>query len=342
MSIGTIHRSDTRFRQSRGNKMTLKEAYEYGVEKLQESGIEDAKQDSFYLLEFVTGVDRGQYYAMNQKEISPDEQREYLALIKERSMRIPLQHLIGSTEFMGLSFQVNPHVLIPRQDTELLVELALEKIEEISQKITLEEPRILDMCTGSGCILISILHYATKEFPRIKGVGVDISPKALEVAQENARNNGLRVMKLNSSISVEEQGHYNEKSQEPQITLVESDLFARLDQKEKVHLIVSNPPYIPTKEIEGLEEEVRDHDPILALDGREDGLYYYRKIIEESPKYLTKDGFLMVECGWNQGEAVSQIMIEKGFSDVNKIKDLNGLDRVVVGRSIRVKLARLT
>ena len=333
--------------------MTLKEAYEYGVEKLQESGIEDAKEDSFYLLEFVTGVNRGKYYTIEQQEMTPEELREVMALIQKRSMRIPLQHLIGSTEFMGLPFQVNPHVLIPRQDTELLVETALEKIEEIkknqpsdegkkeySQKITLEELRILDMCTGSGCILISILHYATKKFPKIKGVGVDISHKAIEVAEENARKNGLSVIKLKSSINVVEHGRYNEKSKEPQMTLVESDLFARLNKKEKFHLIVSNPPYIPTKEIESLQEEVRDHDPILALDGKEDGLTFYRKIIAESSEYLTKDGFLMVECGWNQGEAVSQMMIEMGFSNVKKIKDLNGQERVVIGRGRALEIAK--
>ena len=318
--------------------MTLKEAYQYGIEKLQESGIASAKQDSFYLLEFVTGVNRGKYYAIEEQEMPLEEQREYMALIHKRSTRIPLQHLVESTEFMGLPFQVNPHVLIPRQDTELLVETALEKIEEIienrrrdegkeeySRQIILEtekaEPNkelfILDMCTGSGCVLISILHYAIKEYPKIKGVGVDISPKALEIAKENAKRNGLSLT----------------GDKESQVVLIESDLFARLDKENKYHLIVSNPPYIPTMEIESLAEEVRDHDPILALDGKEDGLAFYRKIIEESPKYLKKDGFLMVECGWNQGEAVSQMMIENGFTDVKKIKDLNRLDRVVVGRS---------
>ena len=310
--------------------MTLKEAYQYGIEKLQESGIASAKQDSFYLLEFVTGVNRGKYYAIERQEMPLEEQREYMALIHKRSMRIPLQHLVESTEFMGLPFYVNPHVLIPRQDTELLVETALEKIEEIkknrkngedkdeySQKITLEEICILDMCTGSGCILISILHYAIIDFPGIKGVGVDISPEALEIAKENTKRNGLSLT----------------GDKESQVVFIESDLFAKLDKEKKYHLIVSNPPYIPTMEIERLAEEVRDHDPILALDGKEDGLAFHRKIIAQSPKHLKKDGFLMVECGWNQGEEVSQMMIENGFTDVKKIKDLNRLDRVVVGRS---------
>ena len=334
-------------RNGRDEKMTLKEAYDYGVEQLQKSEIMDAKQDSFTLLEHVTRMNRGKYYAMNQKEMGQEEQREYIALIRKRCMRIPLQHLMGTTEFMGLPFKINPHVLIPRQDTELLVETALgwikeslrsdrekhefkgessqkrskvvnqigvEKEEVAEEKAGKEECRILDMCTGSGCILISILHYVTKDFPKIKGVGVDISPEALEIAKENAQKNGLNVA----------------RSMESQMVFIESDLFAQLNPEEKYHMIVSNPPYIPTKEIEGLEEEVRSYDPILALDGREDGLYFYRRIIEQSPDYLTEEGVLMVECGWNQGEEVSQLMRESGFGQVKVIKDYHGLDRVVV------------
>lgn len=317
--------------------MTFKEAYDYGVEQLQGSGIKEAKQDSFYLLEHITGMSRGKYYAMNQQEMPSEEKKEYIALIHQRMRRIPLQHLIGTTEFMGLTFKVSPHVLIPRQDTELLVETALEWIgkalrrdrEKFESEHKLykkrgskadqirgakEELRILDMCTGSGCILISILHYATKEYPIIRGVGVDISPDALEIAEENAKENGLKSV----------------RNAETQIAFIESDLFAQLNPEEKYHLIVSNPPYIPTKEIEGLDEEVRS-DPTLALDGREDGLYFYRQIVEKSPHYLVEGGVLMVECGWTQGEEVSQMMRENGFSQVEIIKDLNGRDRVVVG-----------
>ena len=304
--------------------MTFKEAYDYGVEQLQQAEVTDAKGDSFYLLEHVTGMNRGRYYVMNQQEMPQEEKKKYLALIQKRAKRIPLQHLIGRTEFMGLSFTVSSQVLIPRQDTECLVETALEWINQSlgreldqigAEKVGGDELRILDMCTGSGCILISILHHSPKEFSKIEGVGVDISPQALEIAKENAKNNGL----------------WSTRNTESQVAFIESDLFAKLDKKEKFHMIVSNPPYIPTKEIKGLEEEVRCYDPIMALDGKEDGLHFYRKIIEKSPYYLAEGGVLMVECGWNQGEEVSQIMRENRFSQVKAIKDLNGRDRVVVG-----------
>lgn len=323
--------------------MTFKEAYDHGTEQLKQSGIRDAKGDSFYLLEHVTGINRGQYYAIHHQEMPQEEQEVYFALIQRRCMRMPLQHLIGSTEFMGLPFKVSPDVLIPRQDTECLVENALawmkqalrceevsgqskgetpqKKFQELNQRETeIEEYRILDMCTGSGCILISILYHANKafgakEFRKTKGVGVDISSKALALAKENAKKNGL----------------CGTTNRESQVTFIESDLFNQLHPKEKYQLIVSNPPYIPTKEIEGLEEEVRSHDPVLALDGGEEGMYFYRQIIGQSTRYLVEGGVLMMECGWNQGEEISQMMKENGFDPVRIIKDLNGLDRVIVG-----------
>ena len=336
--------------------MTLKEAYEYGVRKLQESDIKNSQQDSFYLLEYVTGIGRGKYYAEQHQEMSKKEQEDYIAFIHKRLERIPLQHIIGTTEFMGLHFKVNSYVLIPRQDTEILVEAALEVIKGYDKKHVAkdesleetgvfgekgrgycrdderEELLILDMCTGSGCILISTLYHGSKYFPKIRGVGIDISKEALDVARENALLNGLSVA---------------------EITLIESDLFQQLKavqldnieekaKKEdtkvkkigynrKYDMILSNPPYIPSKEIEGLEEEVKHHDPLLALDGGEDGLYFYRQIAKECHKYLNQEGTLIFECGWNQGEEVSQIMKDHGFTNVKRIKDLSGLDRVVVG-----------
>jgi release factor glutamine methyltransferase len=341
--------------------MTLREAYEYGVDKLQESGITNAKQDSFYLLEFVTGINRGKYYTNEQSKMSKEEQKEYISLIDKRRMRVPLQHLIGITEFMGLPFKVNSHVLIPRQDTEVLVETALEVIRKYkigglrrgrkSQNLVKEEHRtkpeivkskieglrILDMCTGSGCILISTLYYGVKEFPKILGVGVDISKEALEVSKENAILNGFNVRKVESLKDLV----YNDCKDignEPEIILLESDLFAKLDvfdedsnNEEKYNIILSNPPYIPTNRIESLEEEVKSHDPKLALDGGEDGLYYYQQIIEKSREYLVDEGYLILECGWDQSEEISKMMKEEGFVDVEIIKDLSGLDRVVLG-----------
>jgi release factor glutamine methyltransferase len=227
------------------------------------------------------------------------------------------------------------------------------------------------MCTGSGCILISTLYYAGKDYPKIVGVGVDISKEALEVSKENAIRNGFNVTKVESLKELV----YNKyiENNESQIILIKSNLFAKLDAMledsyceekskeinncevrntevrntevgnrediiakrneitEKYNIILSNPPYIPTSQISSLEEEVKCHDPILALDGGEDGLYFYRNIVEKSREYLVNEGVLILECGWNQGEAVSEIMKKQGYVDVKIIKDLSGLDRVVLG-----------
>lgn len=278
--------------------MTLRQAYEEGIERLKEAGIEEAGLDAWYLLEYVTGINRATYFADSNQEMKDSHRATYQALISERETRIPLQHLTGVQEFMGLEFRVNEHVLIPRQDTEILVETALEKIN------TKKPLRVLDMCTGSGCILLSVLSYGRKKC-EITGVGVDVSDKALQVAKENARN--LQV----------------------DAEWIESDLFSGVS--EKFDMILSNPPYIPSAVIKTLQPEVREHDPLLALDGKEDGLYFYRKIIEESRNYLQPGGWLIFEIGAEQGEAVSSYLKQNGFVQVVVKKDLTGLDRVVCG-----------
>lgn len=278
--------------------MTLQQAYEEGIERLKEAGIEEAGLDAWYLLEYVTGINRATYFADSNQEMKDSHRATYQTLISERETRIPLQHLTGVQEFMGLEFRVNEHVLIPRQDTEILVETALEKIN------TKKPLRVLDMCTGSGCILLSVLSYGRKKC-EITGVGVDVSDKALQVAKENARN--LQV----------------------DAEWIESDLFSGVS--EKFDMILSNPPYIPSAVIKTLQPEVREHDPLLALDGKEDGLYFYRKITEESRNYLQPGGWLIFEIGAEQGEAVSSYLKQNGFVQVAVKKDLTGLDRVVCG-----------
>lgn len=278
--------------------MTLRQAYEEGIERLKEAGIEEAGLDAWYLLEYVTGINRATYFADSNQEMKDSHRATYLALISERETRIPLQHLTGVQEFMGLEFRVNEHVLIPRQDTEILVETALEKIN------TKKPLRVLDMCTGSGCILLSVLSYGRKKC-EITGVGVDVSDKALQVAKENAR-----ILQVDAE-------------------WIESDLFSGVS--EKFDMILSNPPYIPSAVIKTLQPEVREHDPLLALDGKEDGLYFYRKIIEESRNYLQPGGWLIFEIGAEQGEAVSSYLKQNGFVQVAVKKDLTGLDRVVCG-----------
>ena len=275
--------------------MTLKEAYEFGQEQLKKAKIEDAVLDAWYLLEFVTGISRAMYFLDMNREIASEQEILYRTHIATRAKHIPLQHITGVQEFMGLEFCVNEHVLVPRQDTEVLVESVLEILKPGMD--------ILDMCTGSGCILISLLKLCG--FANISGVGVDISEEALEVARKNAEKLGVNVQ------------------------LLHSDLFENVAGKYDV--IVSNPPYIRTSVIEELKEEVKFHDPFMALDGKEDGLYFYRRIVEESPKFLEKCGKLYFEIGHDQGEDVGRLMRDAGFTDVTVKKDLAGLDRVVFG-----------
>lgn len=275
--------------------MTLREAYEYGQEQLKRVSIEDAALDAWYLLEYVTGITRSRYFLDMNKSLSEEEERQYCEYMAIRAKHVPLQHITGVQEFMGLEFCVNEHVLVPRQDTEVLVESVLEVLEP--------GMRVLDMCTGSGCILISLLKLGSHE--NVSGTGVDISEEALRVACRNAEKHGVDA------------------------EILHSDLFSEVDGKYDV--IVSNPPYIRTSVIEELEDEVKFHDPILALDGKEDGLYFYRKIIEEAPNYLKSNGRLYFEIGHDQGEDVSRLMREAGFANVTVKKDLAGLDRVVFG-----------
>ena len=273
--------------------MTLREAYRYGQEQLKNAKVEDAELDAWYLLEFVTGISRAQYFLDSEKQLSLEEEQEYLRNLKLRTEHIPLQHITGVQMFMGLEFKVNEHVLIPRQDTEVLVEKVLDVLQPGMQ--------VLDMCTGSGCILLSLLH-GKKD---VTGVGVDLSEEALKVAKQNA------------------------ESLEIEATFLQSDLFAKVEGT--YDLIVSNPPYIRTEVIEGLQEEVRMHDPRMALDGKEDGLYFYKKIIEKSPSYLKRSGRVYFEIGHDQGEDVKKLMEDAGFQEVTVKKDLAGLDRVVYG-----------
>lgn len=273
--------------------MTLQEANKYGEELLQQAGIADATIDAWYLLEYVTGINRAMYFLNMQKQLSEAELEQYQAYLEQRKNHIPLQHITGVQEFMGMNFAVNEHVLIPRQDTEVLVEEALKVLQPGMQ--------VLDMCTGSGCIIISL-----SKMGKIEGTGVDISVEALDVAKKNNAN-------LDAGV-----------------TWIQSDLFENIE--ERYDMIVSNPPYIRTAVIEELKEEVKFHDPYIALDGKEDGLYFYRKIVEESTKYLKENGMLYFEIGHDQGQDVKNLMEEAGFSEVLIKKDLAGLDRVVFGR----------
>lgn len=281
--------------------MTYRELYEEGKGALAAAEIGEADLDARLLLEFVCGTDRNTLLVYGDREVTVEEETAYRALLAGRADRIPLQQLTGMQNFMGLDFCVNEHVLIPRQDTEILVEEVLRNLHD--------GMRVLDMCTGSGCILISLLNYSNN----CTGVGADISAEALEVAKENA---GRLLKKMSAELPAE-------------IEFVQSDLFEHITGQFDV--IVSNPPYIQTSVIDTLMPEVRDHEPRLALDGSEDGLLFYREIVGESNRYLKQGGMLFFEIGYNQGEAVSRLMEQAGFLEVQVIKDYGGLDRVVCG-----------
>lgn len=273
--------------------MNYRQWYEWGQAELAGRDVPEAALDARLLLEHVCHTKRHDLLAHGDRLLTPEEEKAYQNFIANRGKRIPLQHLTGVQEFMGLSFQVNEHVLIPRQDTEILVEEVMKNLHDGMS--------ILDMCTGSGCILLSLLHYSNG----CAGTGADISPKALEVAEKNAKALGIKAR------------------------FVQSDLFEKID--EKFEIIVSNPPYIASEEIKTLMDEVREHEPLNALDGKEDGLYFYCKIVKESKNFLKGGGMLFFEIGCSQAEAVSAMMQEAGFSEVQIVKDFAGLDRVVWG-----------
>lgn len=285
-------------------EMTYSDLYQWGCQELIESGIDEAKTDARLLLEWCCGTDRNTLLAHGEREISEEECARYLECITRRKVRIPLQYITGEQEFMGLTFIVNENVLIPRQDTEVLVEEVMRNLHD--------GMRILDMCTGSGCILLSLLRYSND----CTGVGVDLSEEALRVAGKNTK-------KILGEHAIE-QG---------QVTWRQGNLFEGLDANDKFDIIVSNPPYIKTDVIETLMPEVRKHEPRLALDGREDGLFFYREIIAQAGRFLTGGGMLFFEIGYDQGEDVSRLMEEAGYLDVEVIKDFAGLDRVVFGGS---------
>ncbi len=274
--------------------MTYREAVEFGTKCLTDAGVPDAALDAWYLLQMVCKIERSYYYVHGEEDITQDAQKEYEIAVQKRAEHIPLQYIIGEQEFMGLRFKVNSNVLIPRQDTETLVEQVL--------KIVKPGMKVLDLCTGSGCVLISVL----KNAPELTGMGSDISKTALLVAKENA------------------------KLHEVDAEWVRSDLFDNII--ETFDVIMANPPYIPTGEILSLMPEVRNFEPENALDGGADGLDFYRKIAGQVKDYLNPGGYVYMEIGYDQGEAVSELMRNAGFTEVEVIKDLARNDRVVKGK----------
>lgn len=272
-------------------------------ERLSAAGIEEAAAESWILLEWIFGLDRASYY-MDPRCILPEEKmKEAEEVLLKRERRVPLQYLMGTCEFMGLTFHVDERVLIPRQDTECLVELALSIMKhEKKEREPGRKPQVLDLCTGSGCIGISI----GKLFKGSEITLSDISGDALSVAGMNAESLGVAV------------------------DLVRSDLFDKIDGS--FDYILSNPPYIPSAVIDTLMPEVRDYEPRPALDGKEDGLAFYRRIVREAKEHLYPGGWLLLEIGMDQGISLLDLLEKEGYIQTGIKKDLAGLDRIAAGR----------
>lgn len=274
--------------------MTFQQAEQKGERLLKAAGVADARIDAWLLLEMVAKIDRSFYFTHINAEVEPEVLTEYERVLEKRAERIPLQYITGEQEFMGMTFKVNSNVLIPRQDTEVLVEEVLRALSPGME--------VLDLCTGSGCILLSIL----KNAPTVSGTGSDVSKQALLVAKENAKCHELEAEWVRGSLFDNVSGRFD--------------------------VIVSNPPYIPQAQIPGLMPEVQLFEPLQALDGGVDGLDFYRKIIAEAPQYLKENGLLFFEIGCTQARAVTRMMAAGGFEALSVVKDLAGLERVVKGR----------
>ena len=287
---------------------TFGEILNTGIKRLADADIADAKRDAEELLLHITGESRMFLFMERNKEASAEQAERYLELIEKRASGYPLQYIVGTQEFMGLEFEVNENVLIPRQDTETLVELALEEAKGMKPDL-----RVLDMCSGSGAIAVSMAHFV----PGAQVTACDLSDGALEMTRRNAEKNGVA----------------------DRVTVKKSDMFNVQLSGEAVPLeggfdmILSNPPYIETKVIGTLQTEVKDYEPMMALDGGDDGLVFYRILAEEAPSRLNENGVLIMEIGHDQGQSVPELLEKtEKFKNIRVIKDLPGLDRVVYAK----------
>ncbi len=284
--------------------MNINEFIHYAEDILKNANIETPVQEAGVMLCQVLKCGRAYLFAHGDRELNPDEKSKLENMLAQRAKNIPLQYIIGNTEFMSLRFMVTSAVLIPRQDTEILV----EKVIELAN--SRERLSVLDMCTGSGCIAVSIAHFC----PECSVVACDISEEAIKVATANSELNGVQ----------------------NRVKFFSGDLFESIKHNQKFDIIVSNPPYIETETIAGLQKEVRSYEPGIALDGGADGLDFYKKITAKAPEYLNFLGWLAFEIGYNQGEKVSTLMKES-FNNIQVLKDYSGNDRVVVGQLSEVR-----
>lgn len=271
---------------------TYQAEYRRGIALLEKALVPDARADAWYLLEYAARITRAEYLWKATEDMPEEEVFRYAGLLKKRAERIPLQHITGVQEFMGFEFRVSEATLIPRQDTEVLV----EEVRRYAEGKT-----VLDLCTGTGCIILSLAGLC----PLSKAVGTDIAEKAILTAEENAKKLGIKA------------------------EFYCGDLYEALPQEELFDIIVSNPPYIPTSVIPTLMPEVRDHEPVAALDGEADGLCFYRRIIRQADRYLKQNGRIFFEIGCEQAEDIRALLAAANFKEICVKKDYAGLDRVV-------------
>lgn len=278
---------------------TIKNAISAGVAKLKAAGVADPRNDANLLAMHVIKRDRTFLLTHGEATLSPDQLDLYRSLIERRGSGEPLQYITGHQEFFKLDFETSPDVLIPRPETELIVEIGMELLKGKAR------PFIADIGTGSGCIVISLLH----ELRQTRAVATDVSTAALAVASRNA-------------------GHYEVSDR---LRLIESDLFSGLESNELFDLIVSNPPYVPTADLEGLQREV-SREPQNALDGGADGLAVIRRLLNEAPVFLRARGYLVFEIGFDQAESVKRIIDSAAWELIDVRRDLQGFPRTVVLR----------
>lgn len=282
------------------DSLSLRELLNLGTEQLEANGVENARGDALELINMVKKVDKTDMLLYPDMKFSKAEAEEVKKLFDKRAERIPLQHILGKACFYGHEFYVNENVLIPRFDTEIIVDEVLKYIKNERRG---EALKILDMCTGSGCIAISL----AMENEKLECLGADISLQALEIAQKNKKS-----LKAGN------------------VDLIQSDLFSKVEGK--FDIIVSNPPYIDKKELNDLSPEVAEHDPHLALFAEDGGLYFYHKIAKEAGAFLNVKGKIFFEIGYDQAEDVAGILSNEGYSDICLIKDYGGNDRVIIGK----------
>lgn len=289
-------------RETAQHQTTIAQALTKAAEILRASGVPEARREASSLLAHTTALDRTAQLTHAERTLAPEELSMFESLIRRRATGEPLQYITGRQDFYNLTFEVTPDVLIPRPETELLVEAALELLEETPH------PRVCDVGTGSGCIIVSILWMRQDA----QAHALDISPAALAIAERNAERNNVR----------------------DRMTLIASDCFDALDSSNtRFSMIVSNPPYVPENDLATLQREVRDHEPRVALTPGGDGLRIVRRLLDDAPRFLTSGGHLLMEIGFNQRAAVERLIDSRVWTLADVRPDLQGIPRIVVVRS---------